>query len=428
MGSTSQLITDRVENRADRLTGILQDLVRIPSENRAPAGSELRCQRYVAQLLRDNGCEPSVYTPDSVPELAGHPLYWPGRDYSNRPNVAARVIGAGGGRSLVLSGHIDTVPAGSEPWTHDPFGGVIENNRLYGRGSCDMKCGIATNLFVIESLRELGIQLQGDLIFESVVDEEFGGANGTLAGRLMNFNADAAIISEPSSLRVCPAQRGGRTAHIHFVARNEGILGGPSASVVEQLRVFLNASEAFARTRRLSARVHTFYSHLENPVPAKVTRIHTAPWGTAEPTNIPGRCDLEFFWEAMPGETQDDVDREFFNWFEATIRSEPSLFPAAPRVTFPIRWLPGSAIGTDEPMVHELRACAAEVTGSAPLVQGIEGPCDLFVFHHFNTPAVLWGARGGNLHNPDEYVEIDSLVESAKVLLAFVFRWCGAAA
>jgi acetylornithine deacetylase len=87
--------------------------------------------------------------------------------------------------------------------------------------------------------------------------------------------------------------------------------------------------------------------------------------------------------------------------------------------------LPGSAISRSEAIVKELAACAKGVLSAEPPVTGIEGPCDLFVFHHFGIPGVLWGARGGNTHAADEYVEIDSLVAAAKVLLLLVVRWCG---
>jgi acetylornithine deacetylase len=322
----------------------------------------------------------------------------------------------------VLSGHIDTVPAGTQPWTRDPFGGVVEGNRLYGRGSNDMKCGIATNLFVVEALSERGLELAGDLVFESVVDEEFGGANGTLAGRLRGFNADAAVISEPSFLRVCPAQRGGRTVHITFGAHNEGILGCSRTSAVEQLRQFLNAVEDFAERRR-TVPVHPLYRHLDDPAPVTVTRIQTAPWGTSEPTNIPPECRVELFWQAMPGERVEDIDREFFAWFNAVTAE----FPSPAQVSHPIRWLPGSATDPSSALVRELSSCASAVMGRDTLVQGIEGPCDMYIFHEFGMPAVLWGARGGNTHNADEYVEIDSVVDAATVLLEFVSQWCGSA-
>ncbi len=427
MTSVLPQVTEYVHSRQDRLTRLLQDLVARPSENRAPLGAERACQEYIAERLRAAGIEPVLYSPLEAPGIEDHPMFWRGRDYTDRPNLAARVPGAGGGRSLVLSGHIDTVPAGAEPWTRDPFGGQIEGNRLYGRGANDMKGGIATNLFVVEALRELDIRLAGDLIFESVVDEEFGGVNGTLAGRLMGFNADAAIISEPTSLRVCPAQRGGRTVQITFRSPNDGILGTGGASAVEQLRVFLNGVTEFQAQRLQSAPAHAQYAHLKNPVPATVTRVHTAAWGTSEPPNIPPVCRVEFFWQAMPGESVEAVDREFFAWFDALIASSPHVFSQRPTIDHPIRWLPGSALASDHALVSAVQSAVLEVRGEKPLVQGIEGPCDMYVFHQFGTPAVLWGARGGNTHNADEYVDIDSLVDAAAVLLTFVCRWCGVA-
>jgi acetylornithine deacetylase len=425
MASVRPQVHDYVKSRSATLTRLVQELVRRPSENRAPHGSERACQEFIAESLRAAGWEPALYTPDQVSGITGHPLYWPGRDYTDRPNVGARWKGAGGGRSLVLSGHVDTVPVGAEPWSRDPFGGTVEGNRLYGRGSNDMKCGIATNLFVCEALRELDIRLKGDLVFESVVDEEFGGVNGTLAGRLSGFNADAAVISEPSCLRICPAQRGGRTVHITFRSPNDGILGGAQASAVEQLRLFLNRLPEFQAERLANAPAHGLYRHLANPVPVTVARVHTAAWGTSEPPNVPPICRVELFWQAVPGESVESLDRHFDTWFDSLLSSSPAVFAAAPRVEHPIRWLSGSAIDSGHVLVSELARSAELVRGTPALVQGIEGPCDMYVFHEFGIPAVLWGARGGNTHNPDEYVEIDSVVDAAAVLLDFICRWCG---
>lgn len=415
-----------VDNRVDKLIGIAQDVVRIPSENKAPQGFEQACQEYIEGRLREHGWSPSLYTPDQAPGIADHPLFWKGRDYASRPNLAAVRKGRGRGKSLILSGHIDTVPAGSQQWQHEPFSGVVEGNRLYGRGSNDMKSGIAANLFVAEALTELGVELQGDLTFESVVDEEFGGVNGTLAGRLMGYRADAAIISEPTALRVCPAQRGGRTVDITFRAPNTGILGGPAgAGVVDQLRVFLDELRSFSEMRLQTAPIHRLYEHLHNPVPVTVTRVFTAPWGTTEPTNTPSECRVQLFWQCMPGERVADVDGQFFGWFEQMISSHPTTFAERPTTEFPIRWLPASALTPDHELVQELSFTASRLLNDQPLVQGIEGPCDLYVFHEFGIPAVLWGVSGGNTHNPDEYVNIDSLVSATKVLLAFVCQWCG---
>lgn len=330
---------------------------------------------------------------------------------------------------MVLSGHVDTVPRGTQPWTRDAFGGQVEGNRLYGRGSNDMKAGVAINLFVAEAANALHLRLAGDLIFETVVDEEFGGVNGTLAGRLRGYLADAAILSEPSFLRICAAQRGGRTVHITFSGAG-GILseGEYPAGAVDQLTHFLVEVRKFADQRRRNARPHPLYVQHPDPVPVSITKVFTSPWGTGEPITAPEECKVELYWQFMPGELQADVEGEFFSWFDDMVARAPGLFAQRPRVELPLRWLPGSAIAATEPLVTELSACAEAATGKQPPVAGIEGPCDMFAFHHFGIPAVLWGPRGGNTHAADEYVEIDSAIDAAKALLLFVCRWCGARA
>ena len=422
-----QMIADYVEHRQSRLIELTRDLIRIPSENKPPSGAERACQEHIAEVLRGSGWNPELYEITEVKGLGEHPLFQAGRDYTNRPNLGARRKGNGGGRSLVLSGHIDTVPRGTQPWTRDAFGGEVEGNRIYGRGSNDMKAGVAMNLFVAESLPELGLRLAGDLIFETIIDEEFGGVNGTLAGRLRGFNGDAAVIAEPSFLRICPAQRGGRTAHITFRAPG-GVLtdGGFPAGVVQQLTHFLSKVPEFAAARRQRAQIHELYAGSPDPVPVSITKIFTSPWGTKEPITVPEECKVEFYWQLMPGEKQGEVEREFHAWLDDVVQCAPSLFPQRPQVEFPIRWMPGSAILKNEPLVRELAACAETVLGAEPPIVGIEGPCDMFVFHQaFSIPAVLWGPRGGNTHGADEYVEIDSLVAAAKTLMLFVCRWCG---
>jgi acetylornithine deacetylase len=426
--SLARQLSCSVEKKCDRLIALVQDLVRIPSENTPPRGAEAACQQYVADFCRARGWAPELYEPDRVPGIREHPLFFAGRDYTGRPNLAARKAGSGGGRSLLLSGHIDTVPHGTQNWTRDPFGGAVEGGRLYGRGSNDMKSGVATNLFVAELIEESGLRLRGDLTLETVVDEEFGGANGTLAGRLKGIRADAAVVSEPTSLRVCAAQRGGRTAHITLRSPG-GILteGRPADGVVRQLACLLAGVQRFGAERRLKVRVHEAFAGCQDPVPVWVTKVFTAPWGTLEPQTLSDECRVELYWQAMPGEQREDVDREFFAWLDSVVAAAPDLFEGRrPEVRFPIRWLPGSAISRSEPLVTELQRSAAEALGEPVTVAGMEGPCDMFLFHTFGIPAVLWGVQGGNTHAADEYVDLDSLVRAAKALAYFVCEWCGA--
>ncbi|MCL5005963.1 MAG: M20/M25/M40 family metallo-hydrolase [Acidobacteria bacterium] len=422
-------LSSYVDSHRDRLVKIIRDLVRIPSENMPPIGNEEACQQHVAEFLKAQGLDTELYYLCDVPELEGDPLFYPGRDYSNRPNVGARLQGVGGGRSLVLSGHVDTVPRGTQPWTRDPFGGEVEGDRLYGRGSNDMKGGVGTNLFMAEALRDLGIKLKGDLIIETVADEEFGGVNGTIAGRVKGYNGDAAIIAEPSFLRICPAHRGGRTVQITLSSAG-GVLpeGKFPTGVIDPIRYFLVKMQDFAEQRKRNAPVHEIYAGSEDPVPVSITKLTTGPWGTKEPITIPETCQIEMYWQLMPGENQDDVEREFHEWFGGIVKASPEFFPTKPKAEFPIRWLPGSAISRTAPLVGELAECVQNALGEPAVIQGFEAPCDMYVFHQaFKTPAVLWGPRGGNTHAADEYLEISSVVAATKAQLEFVCQWCGIA-
>jgi acetylornithine deacetylase len=166
------------------------------------------------------------------------------------------------------------------------------------------------------------------------------------------------------------------------------------------------------------------YAGHVDPVPVSVTKVFTSPWGYREPITVPDAAHLELYWQLMPGETQHDVEREFMDWLRSLITNHPGIFSAEPKVTFPLRWLPGSAVSASEPLVQELSHCAHSVIGQAPPVRGIEGPCDMFVFHQFGIPAVLWGPCGGNAHAADEYVEIESMISATKTLLLFAAEWC----
>ena len=404
----------------------LVDLVRTPSENSPPRGNEAACQRYVLRTLVDLGLDPDAYEIDSVAGLASHPEYWPGRDYTNRPNVNA-VLRGDGGRSLILSGHIDTVPADTPvEWQKAPFGAEIDGKRLFGRGSWDMKAGVAMNLTVLRAIRELGGELDGDLIFETVVDEEFGGVNGTLAGRLRGYNADGAVIGEPTHLKICPAQRGGRTLHI-LLSGKGGILapGKAAGRAVDQLAYLLQRLPEFTRLRESRVAVHPYYRTCEEPFAVWVTNLATGRWGWRQPITIPERCRVELYWQTMPDETGEEVLQEFHTWLDQTVASRPDLFHVAPQVTVPMRWLPGCSIPPDTPFIQAFASAAASA-GVETVVEGLDSPSDMYIFQRcFDTPALMWGPSGANAHQADEHVDLDSLFEATRVLLRFVAGWCG---
>lgn len=415
----------RVESLRDYLIATAQELVRIPSVNHPPTGDEYACQMTVARHFQDMQLAPEVYSLDDVPGLKEHPSFWPGRDYSNRPNVVARRRGNGGGPSLVLSGHIDTVPLGLQPWTRDPFGGEIEDGRLYGLGAYDMKGGVVAILGVMRTLQELNVTLKGDLIGETVVDEEFGGVNGTIAGRVRGDNGGAMVITEPSGLDIFNGGRGGRVAYI-TLSGAEGIIfeEGEPGHAVRQLAHFLKWVDVFRQRQR--AKVPGWKPGPEDPVPVWVTKINAGGWGMDVPITVPAEVKVELYWQFMTGQEQAQVEGDFFAWLEDMAADKPNDFTGTPQVEFPIRFMPASEIPVDDLIVQTLSRCAQEVTGQEPQVRPLPAPSDMYVVQRdFSTPCVHYGVRGGGAHAADEYLIVEDLVTVTKTLTLLALDWCG---
>ena len=304
-------VVEKVDGLSDFIFNSLQEIVRIPSINHPPMGDEYECQMAVVRRWREMGFDPEIYTLDTVPGLKAHSRYFPGREYNHRPNVIVRRRGRGGGKSLLLSGHIDTVPLGVQPWKHDPFRATIEDGRMYGLGAYDMKCGVAVMLGVMRTLYELGVTLKGDLLAETVVDEEFGGVNGTLAGRVRGDNADAVIITEPTNLAINNGVRGGMVVNFSLTG-SEGIIFGNEGPghAIRMLAHLLKWVDIFRQRRR--AKVPGWQGGPLDPVPVWVTKVSAGGWGTNVPITIPAEARLELYYQLIPGENEDDVKKELF--------------------------------------------------------------------------------------------------------------------
>ena len=205
MGETlTEEIGRVVEARRGETVRLLQALVRTPSVT----DDEGAVVEIVEEAFRARGLEVDRWeaTAEEVAPYVEH--VGEQTRYEGRPNVVGTRRGRGGGRSLFLNAHTDTVGNGDlEAWTHGPLSGEIDGDLLYGRGSCDMKGGLVTYLAALDALEVLGIRLSGDVSVAATVGEEDGGL-GALSTVLRGHRADAALISEPTRLRLVPAQGG----------------------------------------------------------------------------------------------------------------------------------------------------------------------------------------------------------------------------
>jgi acetylornithine deacetylase len=412
-------ITAEVEKLQAELIAMLQDLVRIPSLT----GNEEAVQDRVVDFMRDLGLEIDRWEPDAA-ELAPYAEHvGEFASLAGRPNVVGTWKGAGGGRSLILNAHIDTVETGDPGlWTHDPFAADIAGDRLYGRGSCDMKAGLVAHLIAIKALQAAGIRLKGEVKIESVISEEDGGA-GALATILRGHRADAAIITEPTRLAVIPAQGGslvfrlriqGRSAHA--CVRDEGV------SAIEKYYLVHQAMVAFEQKRNAEID-HPLYAGIANKIPISIGTMSAGAW----PSSVPEFAIVEGRAGLVPGEDLEEFKAQFAKVIAEAAAKDPWLAEHPPE----LEWFSGqfapAEIPLDAPIVELLQRAHEATTGTPPAVDAATYGADMRHFVLFgDMPCVMYGPGDVRLaHYTDEYVPISEVLTVATTLAVTIVAWCG---
>jgi acetylornithine deacetylase len=190
------------------LRRLLQELIRTNSVAIPPEGNETPAQCVLKDFLHEFGIRTELYEIGPILARDSRPLFQR-RHFSGRKNLSAWIEGRGTGKSLLLNGHMDTVPPGKSNWSASPWSGHFRNGRVHGLGAFDMKGGLVAHAAVLCALKRANLRLGGDLFFESVIDEEWGGGAGTYAALLRGVTADACVISEGTQLDIYRATRGG---------------------------------------------------------------------------------------------------------------------------------------------------------------------------------------------------------------------------
>ncbi len=416
-------IGEGVNGLAGDLVTFLQDLVRTPSLT----GAEGPVQAVVGRQMRALGLETEVWEPDAatLAPYADHVGAFEPGAFAGRPNVVGRARGTGGGRSLTLNAHIDTVETGDpERWSHPPFAAEIAGGLLYGRGACDMKAGLATNLFALAAVHAAGITLRGDVTVQSVISEEDGGA-GALAAVLRCGPSDGAIITEPTRRAVVAAQGGSLVFRLHVegqsahaCVRDEGV------SAIERFAAIHQALIAFEARRNASIN-HPLYAHIANKIPINIGVIHAGSWPSSVPESLiaEGRAGL------VPSEGLDTFREEFAREVIGAGGDDAFSQSHPPRV----EWFSGqfapAELPADAPLVTLLRNAHSAIEGEPPPVEGVTYGADMRHFLHFgNTPCVMYGAGDVRLaHHTDESIPLAEVIAATKTLALAIVEWCGAA-
>jgi acetylornithine deacetylase len=407
------------------LKRLVQELVRTNSVTVLAGGNETPAQRVLQAFFRERGIRSELYDTAFILD-SKFPQVRRQKSYAGRRNLSVRLSGSGRGRSLLLNGHIDTVPAGNAQWAQSPWSGRFHQGRIHGLGSFDMKGGVVANAAVIAAIHAARIRVGGDVLFESVVDEEWGGGGGTIAARLRGDTADACVIPEGTQLEIYRATRGG------FVVDLVVDAGDPSAyfsgeevvSPAMPLGRLLGWVSRIAK-QRSKAKAKGAYQGLADPVPVQVLAVESNRLDPQVPLSVPSRGTVRVYLQFLP---EEDVD-----WIIAELRDDLKKFAAADPFfrKYPVEWQPligGPLYGHELPADHPWLSCfeqsAKGVLGKAAATTAAPYPCDAGLIHRdFGIPTLLFGPRGAGAHNPDEYVEFDSVIRTAEVLLAAALAW-----
>lgn len=428
-------VFDEVARRRDELVELASELIRFDTEARQPGDpprQEAALQSYLAARLAARGAEIDLWEP-APEDVAGSRLVPPGGlGFEGRPQLAARLRGAGGGRSLLLNGHIDVVSAvPREAWTSDPNEPEVRDGKLYGRGSCDMKGGIAAMVLAAEVLVEVGVRLAGDLVVCTVTDEESTGAGG-LAAVVHGVRADAGIVTEPSAFDVWTSCRGsllptitvpGRPGHAG-VGQPDWREGG-AVSAIDKATIVIDALRGLQEEWR--RRPDHQHPHL-SPGDIVPTLVSGGEWIVSYPAS----CSVAYHVAYLPAHADEGgwgsaVEAEIAERVRCAAAADPWLSEHPPWIDWATD-VPSSEVSEDEPVVQALLGAGADV-GRPRRVSGMDSWHDGATFTRFGgTPCVCFGPRELQLaHTIDEYVVVEDLVECAQELAVAALRFCGVA-
>jgi acetylornithine deacetylase len=413
-------ILDTVDANKDKAIKFLQDIVAIPSVT----GDEGKIQVFLNAYLKKTGLDVDMWE-SNWEELKKHPGYIPvAQGYEGRPNIVATWKGKGGGRSLLLNGHTDVIPVGNgEGWSDNPWSAKVKEGRIYGRGSCDMKSGVASHILAVEFLKTAGIKLKGDVLINIVIDEEVSG-HGTLDTVIRGYKADAGISGETSGLAVQPACIGRIWFEIEIQGKAAGIQRRyQGVSGIELGYKITKAVEAL-EAKRVATVKHPLYPKAIDALPCMIGAFHSGNF----PSSFPATCLLKGSMATVPGEDHEGVKRSLVEHIAKTAAEDPWMKDHPPKVRFVGYDAQASEIPVAHPIVETVSKNYTEVTGRQPEISGRQGAADTrFLNLYGNTPTVIFGPGStAIMHSDDEYVSIDDYLAAIKVMALSIYDWCGA--
>jgi len=368
----------------DYVRHLLTKLIRSRSLN--PPGDVRECAGLIAEELRKRNLPSEII--EEKPGVA---------------NVVSLLQGQAGGKTMVWNGHFDVVPAG-ENWEFDPFGGEFRDGYIYGRGSSDMKSGLAAMIVALDALKKAQAPFKGRIVFQAVGDEETGSEGGTMLMIRKKIGAEAAfaIVSEPTNLQISIGNRGLRWIEVTVKGR---------ASHAGRPHLGANALQAAARMVSGLEKLDFKARHPLFEIPTPSLSVTMMQAGT-KINIIPERCTFAIDRRMIPGETSETVRREI----EEVVRQNLSTgISAEIRITHE-GWEP-YALDPASSLVAGLSRAVQEVVGEAPRLKGKAGCTDAsHLVHKAGIPTVCFGpGLEDTAHTANERVALEKVVQAAKI-------------
>jgi len=412
-------VCGEIEKMKEEIVQALQDLVRIPSV----VGYEEKGQTFMEERYRSLGLKVVRLMPD-LRKVKEHPAFIDtGMSYENRPNVIGILTGDSARPSLILNGHIDVVsPEPIEAWTRDPWAAEIEGDKMYGRGTADMKAGLLANFFALKGISNAGLKPKGTVMLQSVIDEEAGGGGGTLACLTEGYTANGMIVSEPHNLNVTIAHAGINYFRVKVLGKTSHAgLAHLGVNAIGKMYLIYQALIDLDEKRGREIRFPLFEKGSGRSCHINIGTMKAGDW----PSNVAGSAEMECRIGFIPGEKMDEIKRLIENTINDVAQRDPWLREHRPK----IEWFGWHADpwyqDPNHPFVQSFKKAAESVLGREVEFIGRAGGIDSRFSQYFNMPAACTGPKAANIHGIDEYVEIPSVIQVTQVLAMATLLWCG---
>ncbi len=397
------------------------ELIKFPSVR----GAEHTAQDFVAREMRRRGLTVDRWHID-LDDIRHLPGFSPVHvAYDNAINVVgAHRSGNSEGRSLIINGHIDVVPTGPlDMWSTPPFEPRRDGNWLYGRGSGDMKAGLAGMIGAFDAIRRAGYRPGGDLYLQSVIEEECTG-NGALACLARGYRADAAFIPEPVSDGLLRAQVGVLWFQVHVRGLPVHVSrAGSGANAIEASFALMEALHKVEARWNAEKSRHPHFGHLDHPINLNVGRIAGGDWASS----VPAWCIFDVRVALYPEQDIDAAKAEIEQALRDSARSNRFLANNPPEVTYNGFEAEGYVLKGGEAAEAILREAHAACFDGATLGETtLTGTTDARFFGLYaDTPALVYGPAAESVHGFDERVDIESLRKVTQAMTLFTASWCG---